>query len=554
MASTPSITWWNRVEPRPRTDDLIQPLQARVRDPLWMLTRQWQLGEFLGVDSGSPASVTLTERIGALVSWQQPDGTTTPLDTSPLEHQLEREPLTPDLATRIELGQALSRLLADAGANDTAFRTSYPIASSPDDPAAADPIEAQLRRVCAGRAIDGCVAYADIKANAARLPPAPAGVLQRFIAWVESTVGPIGEVKDAPTWQPHRLEYLASVNATTESGTATLDVHPGADGLIDWAAFTLREITQGQGLAATQRTMIPTHVRFKGMPNARFWDYENGTLDFGDLKPDKRDLARLALTDLMLVHANDWFMLPVDVPVGATYQLDTLVVHDVFGIDTLIQRADHESLGPGHWTMFSTTLSSAPETVANFFLLPPTAGNALQSGRAVEEIQFARDEMANMVWAIENILQNSAGEPWPQHERDAARNPVTTSPPEQTPAIPLKYGIESRVPEYWIPFLPVSLDPANGVVTLELASALASDGHTPIPPRGRVLQPTSIGTASPYQIPEEEVPRNGVRVQRVPVRSRWHDGSTHLWELRRVQPGTGESSSVLRFDQALPNS
>jgi hypothetical protein len=547
-----SITWWNRVEPRPRTDDITQPLQARVRDPLWMLTRQWQMGEFLGVDAGSPAWVALTERIGAMVSWQQPDGTTTPLDASPLEHQLEREPFTPDLATRIELGQALSRLLADAGANDNAFRTAYPIASTPDDPS--DPAEAQLRRVCAGRAIDGVAVYADIQANAARLPSAPAAVLQAFAAWVESSVGPIGEVKDAPTWQPRRLEYMASVNATTEAGTATLDVYPGADGLIDWAAFALRSVTNGAAPAATTRTMIPAHVRFKGMPNARFWDYENGTLDFGDLKPDKRDLARLALMDFMLVHANDWFMLPVDMPIGATYQLDTLIVHDVFGIDAVIKRADHESLGPGHWTMYSTTLSGEQEAVADFFLLPASAGSALQPGLVVEEIRFTRDEMANMVWAIENVLENSAGEPWPQHERDAARNPVSTPPPPgQTPPVPLKYRIESRVPEYWIPFLPVSLDPANGVVALELASAMASDGHTPILPRGRVLHPTSIGTASPYQIPEEEVPRNGVRVQRLAVRSRWHDGSAQLWQLRRTQPGTGESSSALRFDQALPN-
>jgi hypothetical protein len=159
------------------------------------------------------------------------------------------------------------------------------------------------------------------------------------------------------------------------------------------------------------------HVRFKGMPNARFWDFENGTLDFGDLKPDKRDLARLALIDFMLVHANDWFMLPVDIPVGATYQLDTLVVHDVFGIDTLIERADKETLGPG-WTMFSTSVSGQIDTVADFFLWPPSAGAGLQSGRVIEEVRFARDEMANMVWGIENIVENAAGEPWPQRRRE----------------------------------------------------------------------------------------------------------------------------------------
>src|SRR5512138_2951260 len=31
-----------------------ESLQARVSDPLWLLARQWQFGEFQGSDSGSP--------------------------------------------------------------------------------------------------------------------------------------------------------------------------------------------------------------------------------------------------------------------------------------------------------------------------------------------------------------------------------------------------------------------------------------------------------------------------------------------------------------------
>ncbi|HEX3475961.1 MAG TPA: hypothetical protein VHT91_13135 [Kofleriaceae bacterium] len=544
-----SITWWNRVEPRPRTPDIVSPLQARIRDPLWLLTRQWQLGEFLGVDSGSPAWVQLTERIGAMTDWVQGDGTTAPLAAAPLEQQLESEPFTPDLATRIELGQVLARVLGDAGADPAPFRAAYPIAAAVDD--AADPVETQLRRVCAGRSIDGVAAYAAIQAGDPSVPGAPAAALQAFVTWVESTLGAIGSVADAATWQPARLEYAARVDATLASGTATLSISPGDDGLIDWAAFDVVATANGSPLPASVRTIVPAHVRFKGMPNARFWDFENGTIDFGDMKPDKRDLARLALMDFMLVHANDWFMLPVDMPVGGTYQLDSLIVHDVFGVDTLIQRADRESLGPGIWTMFSTTLSGTPQT-ADCFVLPPTAGAALQAGRVLEEVRFARDEMANMVWAIENTLENAAGEPWPQHERDSALNPIATPPATQNP-VPLAYRVESRVPVYWIPLLPVSLDPAGGVVALELAEAIAQDGHTPIPPRGRILQPTGIPAAQPYQIPEEEVPRNGIKVQRFAARSRWSDGSTRLWQLRRVQPGTGEAQSALRFDQPLPN-
>ncbi|HEX8852058.1 MAG TPA: PA14 domain-containing protein, partial [Pyrinomonadaceae bacterium] len=51
----PSITTWTRVEPNPRNPKMESSLQAAVADPLWMLARQWQLGEFEGDDAGSPA-------------------------------------------------------------------------------------------------------------------------------------------------------------------------------------------------------------------------------------------------------------------------------------------------------------------------------------------------------------------------------------------------------------------------------------------------------------------------------------------------------------------
>ena len=41
-----SITAYNRLEASPRTMQFDRSLKAEVRDPLWMLTRQWQFGEF----------------------------------------------------------------------------------------------------------------------------------------------------------------------------------------------------------------------------------------------------------------------------------------------------------------------------------------------------------------------------------------------------------------------------------------------------------------------------------------------------------------------------
>ena len=50
----PTIVLWNRLEGRPRTHNFERALKAEVRDALWMLTKQWQMGELSGDDAGSP--------------------------------------------------------------------------------------------------------------------------------------------------------------------------------------------------------------------------------------------------------------------------------------------------------------------------------------------------------------------------------------------------------------------------------------------------------------------------------------------------------------------
>ena len=70
----PSITSWMRLEPRSRSAEMKTSLQARIYDPLWLLARQWQLGEFQGEDNGSPViaswraeTARLTRTLGTLL-------------------------------------------------------------------------------------------------------------------------------------------------------------------------------------------------------------------------------------------------------------------------------------------------------------------------------------------------------------------------------------------------------------------------------------------------------------------------------------------------------
>lgn len=565
----PSLTYWVRGEPDSRsdaTDAMIEPLRARVRDPLWFLTRQWQLGEFSGADSGSPAYTALTERTGHMTGWAIQGQPVRPLVAAPLEQQCEREPFTADVATRVEFGQTFERLLTDrgAGALVPAFRAAYSISATPTDPS--DLAEVRFRLVVGGRAIDGVALAQAAAATSPALPPQPAvaapsqaivlDALAALLDWIGATIGELG-IADPPAWTPQRLEYHLNVEASAPSGqSVVMAASPGADGLLDWSAFDLTMPQQGAAnAAAATRAIIPTHVRFRGAPNARFWDFEIAGTDLGSIVPDKRDLARLAVMDFMLVHANDWFVLPIDMAPGDLHQIDQLLVHDVFGINTLVRRSDREPASTGQWSMFTTSVAGQPPaTTADFFVLAPSAASGIQIGTELEEVRFARDEMANMVWALEQFTENGLGEPWPGHERDIARNapPAGGGPASQATlaGVTLRYQIASRVPEHWIPFLPVSIDASTGLVALERSAMLRDDG-TLIEPAGRILRPSSLGPGSPYQVPEEEVARAGVSVRRVVCRSRWVDGSTRLWLMRQRGPSAGGVNSALRFDEAL---
>src|SRR5437870_502194 len=110
----PEITYFNRIEPDCHSDDLRRALRAEIRDPLWMLTRQWQFGEFQGEDAGAPAFIEVLYRNEPFTAWSTDDaGGELHERSGPLEKVLFGEPFDgTDYATRVELGQWFEELLA----------------------------------------------------------------------------------------------------------------------------------------------------------------------------------------------------------------------------------------------------------------------------------------------------------------------------------------------------------------------------------------------------------------------------------------------------------
>jgi hypothetical protein len=288
------------------------------------------------------------------------------------------------------------------------------------------------------------------------------------------------------------------------------------------------------------------------MPVPRWWNFERNTTDFGSVDIDKHDLARLALVDFMLIQGDDWYITPFHQRIGTLSQMEEFVAHDVFGTLTLIERAETTSEDPlKRWHMFTTSTGDWP---APFFVVAPTAADILQPGVVLEQVRFFRDEAANLVWAVERTVPNAVGHPVSGIERDQARDGTTppmlgAAPEREDEQASLQYQIQTSLPASWFPFVPMR--PDSGDAMLLVRGSLATFDQVPIEPAGRLLR-RSRSSGSTITVYEEEVPRIGVQVARAASRTRWVDGSTHIWIARTKTWGGGEGASGLRYDVALP--
>jgi hypothetical protein len=111
-----SIPTWNRLGGRPRSYDFDRSLRAEVRDPLWMLCRQWQFGEFDGEDAGSAVTAKTQVATAQVNRFAGRDAPAIAYDERlPLETRVEREPIPLDLLTSAQMGRHWLKLIAGTG-------------------------------------------------------------------------------------------------------------------------------------------------------------------------------------------------------------------------------------------------------------------------------------------------------------------------------------------------------------------------------------------------------------------------------------------------------
>ena len=605
----PTSMTWNRLEARPRTNSLDRALRAEVRDPLWMLTKQWQMGEFRGSDAGSPVFAKLQMDTTRLTKYRPGDAAATqPFeDDVPLEATVERRgiPLTAGgrpacLDLRMIMGRQWLAMISGIGAYRQAFILAYPVpaadpASAQDADRCAQPEVWQLFAAAAGRAMDGGALYSYLTADPAHhaydgvagIAPADHAAIDhqagRFLAWFRRLLLQPPGGDDA--WIPPRLEYQFGASAP-------LPEPPGAEktylatqyyqGRLDWYSVDVDPGTAlgpVPGSAVTglppgaPQTMIPVPVSFSGMPNTRWWAFEDRKTNFGDIDASTTDLAKLMFMEFALVYSNDWFVIPYTLPAGAIATIAGLVVQNTFGERFWITAAGG---GPDdawqRWSMFTVNTLGAGDAdgasnpADTSLVLMPTASK-VQQGPLLEDVWLVRDEVANMVWGIERTVPLASGDSKPGLETArqtlAFYQGLVQSPAPPPADAPLRYQVMTTVPENWIPFVPVHVDGDNREIQLQRAALpriLDGDPNPPVKVQPRTMllrQGLDAAAPQPYFVHEEEVSRAGTRATQSFQRTRWTNGQVYTWLRVRRQTGRGEGSSGLAFDylaQVTPGS
>lgn len=553
----PSITAYNRLEASPRTADFARSLKAEIRDPLWMLTRQWQFGEFEGEDAASPVSAKIagTHTRVERVAFPGDDVFAFEADI-PLETQVERETVRPNLWLATQMARMVLRSMRDEGliGHRDRFIGHYPLAYVIDG----NDLDAlQLRAAVEGVLFDGFALWRDINTTSGSGTAFDVWMTSEgisttdqnrfreiadlFSAWFARTYSQ--PVSNRSAWLPSQLEYQFAVGPSQLQQRLTADQY--SQGHLDWYSFDVdsgrRPPVSGQpppNVAENVVSFIPAPISFKGMPNPRFWTFEDAQIDFGRIDTSATGLLHMLLAEFGLIYGNDWFMLPYPLDVNTICRIDGMTVRDVFGQHTLVRAA-----GRGReedwqrWAMFRHTDTSASSD-ANLYYLAPAIGSALD-GSPLEQVNFLRDEMANLVWAVETTVPSQSG-------TGVSGNEMALTDKLPAPFVPvndkvvIRYVAGTTVPDNWIPFIPVRIEGSVREIRLQRARLPAAKG---------ALGVLLTEKAAPYYINEEEIPRAGVIVQRSFQRTRWFDGRTYLWIGRRKDAGKGEGWSNLRFDR-----
>lgn len=635
---------WNRLEGYPRNPNLQshnnRPMKAEVRDPLWMLCRQWQWGEFQAEDSGSAVFAKVhksTQYVSQTVLGEPPTDTlkTPESDYSlrPYSNEIPLEALVERVANqhqyfdpsiRLKAGKKWKEMMEQSVANGGLSVSYHAQFMALDGTGGSPDLRIQLESgsngtdaswkarnkawqlmaasSMAAHWIDGFQFYLEVKDSVNVVSNwfmlgsdviKMFALVGDFVTWFEKN---FGEIDGFTAWNNSRMEYAAGLTVGEAEGSSTtaLMAKEYHHGRLDWHSFDILDQAQAPsqygplftappaGTTPTETeeviTTFPSRLAYSGMPVERWWEIEDSTVNYGTMKPENADLSPIMVSQFGLMYSNDWSSIPLEVPTGSLTSINGVVITDSFGVRTWVEPAGKGANNNWHrWAMFNLSSQGAADAdlADQRLFIPPVSPDILES-KPLEELEFMRDEMANMVWAVEKIVPDWLGGGQDGHTtatkiHDYIASFVPGSDSDKLDnnldpidGVALRYNLQNSVPENWIPYIPVSTGASYRdtrfmrgrmpriVPNMHNWNGLSSAEEKIL--KYALPQSPLIGdTDNRHYIYEEEVPKAGVRVITTVQRARWKNGKSATWVGRRKTAGRGGAQVNLQFDQIEPS-
>lgn len=362
------------------------------------------------------------------------------------------------------------------------------------------------------------------------------------------------EQGEAAAWNPQNLEYAFAI----KSGDFKLEGKEYDGSHLDWYSVDLTHEGDFNG-DGEKISIRPATVRYNGQTDPAWFAIENGKVNLGDLTRPHLNLLTMLLVEFALVYSEDWFMVPIPMPVGTIRRVDSVLVVDTFGV--VSQAKPIGGMTEGEVDLFTLARCDGNPTDGRLFVLLNSLWNELES-EPLEHVSFVRDEMANVAWAIEHRwrddggrvvdrhddqvahAEESGGVPLSEHFYDRDERKLVERPdqfdegePGGRYRGPIAAFIEQTMPpEYWVPYLQRFLP--QGAV---LRRGRTVEDENIRQYKGKILSESRI-------VSEHEVGRHGVSVARMFQLARDTDGNPVLWLGRVKKPAKPTRTSGLLFD------
>lgn len=631
---------WKRLETRTRKENPDTALSFAVHDPLWMLTRQWQFGEFKGNDCGSAIWAKIKIEHEEITSVSNNKSVVDFDRKNALEYQVERMNVQITDAVRVDSAYYLKKSIDFSPLKSKSkdifkdWQKQFPLETFSDTSVNLENSEktpkehiAEIKRrkntrletylaAFSNRAFDGYKAYDEeykdymeyeTYEEYKKHKTIPDSVIfeklsekeqsiffticKSFAIWFKETYLPAEGTDNF--WVDEKLGYelSVSVNGTNEDSLpkdySVEDYHSGR---LSWYSFDLEsqsknlndELKEKKNEASKQITgkdneklfsFIPVLAEFPGSPHKRLWAFEDMKVAMGNSELSAESLANAVILQYTTMYGNDWLLTPMELNAGMVSKVKGIIVTDVFGNRYFINRQAGDTTSPetrysGKWEMFTISKKNAYEdkdfTTDGSLFFPPSLARTEES-EPIEEVQFLRDEMANLIWAVELKINDGCGKAL---DGDSYAAEVNTELEVLTPKhgdaeeteADYSYLFQNSVPLNWIPFSPVKFKPGepNAIREIRLQRStipmFIKDRFEPIRPCTSLMR-TGIDDNDKVKehkfINEEEILAVGTKVILTNQRTRWFNGKSYNWLGAKKEISRTQANSGLSFDELV---